>query len=163
VRPRWLVAAGLVFPALGLAAQVPDPGMVGTWSGNGDVVVNWTKQRTIHVRLMILPDGSVTGEIGDAALTSGRVSTNRGAIGRLLNIKTDYIVEGKLRGPVISAEHVQRDAVKMPLMWDGTEFSGGLHTSGSPFGGAARMVFSATHLHLTRDLPAIAPVGILTR
>ena len=153
---QWLVAASLLFPPISLLGQLPDPRMIGTWSGSGDVVVNWTKQRTIHVRVIILPDGSVSGEIGDARLTNGRLSTNRGAIGRLLNIKTDYIVEGKLRGPVISAEHMQRDEVKMPLMWSGSEFSGGLHTSGSVFGGGERMIFSATHLRLTQESAAIA-------
>jgi hypothetical protein len=145
-----LVAALALLPALSLRAQVPDPGMVGAWSGDGQIVVNWTDQSFIHVRLDILADGSVTGTVGDARLTAGRISRNRGPIGRLLNIKTDYIVRGELRGPVIASEHIERDRVNLPLNWDGRTFRGGLHTSGSAFGGADRMVLTAFHLELTR-------------
>jgi hypothetical protein len=44
----------------------------------------------------------------------------------------------------------------MPLNWNESEFSGGLHTSGSAFGGADRMIFTAFHLRLTREPLAIA-------
>jgi len=148
---RSLVAALALLPALSLGAQVPDTGMVGAWSGEGKIVVNWTNQSFIQVRLDIRADGSVTGSVGDARLTKGRISRNRGAIGRLLNLKTDYIVRGELHGPVIASEHIERDRVSLPLNWDGDTFQGGLHTSGSAFGGADRMVFSAFDLYLRRD------------
>jgi hypothetical protein len=153
---QWLLAATLLLPALSVSGQLPDRAMMGTWSGDGQIVVNWTSQRSIHVRLVILADGNVSGEVGDARLTNGRIARNRGAIGRFLNIKTDYIVFGDLRGPVIASEHIQRDGVKMPLNWNEREFSGGLHTSGSAFGGADRMIFTAFHLRLTRERLAIA-------
>jgi hypothetical protein len=158
-----LVVVALALPALGLRGQLPDPAMIGTWSGDAQIVVNWTDQASIHVRLDIVADGSVSGQVGDAQLKKGRMARNRGAIGRLLQIKTDYIVSGELHGRVIASEHVQRDGVKMPLNWDGNVFSGGLHTSGSAFGGADRMALSAFHLRLTRDPPAIVPVGLITR
>jgi hypothetical protein len=158
-----LVVAALVLAPLSLRGQLPDPAMIGTWSGDGQIVVNWTHQRSIHVQLVILADGAVGGRVGDAKLTNGRVARNRGAIGRLLHIKTDYIVSGELHGPVIASEHIQRDRVKIPLNWNGSVFSGGLHTSGSAFGGADRMALSAFHLRLTRDPPAIVPVGLITR
>jgi hypothetical protein len=147
---RGLLAAALVGAAR-LSGQVPDSGMIGTWSGDGQIVVNWTDQPSIHVRLVILADGSVSGRAGDADLTNGRITTNRGPIGRFLHIKTDYIVSGQLVGPLIAAERIQRDAVKLPLNWNGSAFTGALHTSGSAFGGADRMVFTAFHLRLTRD------------
>jgi hypothetical protein len=149
-RHRLLVVA-LLLPTLSLSGQLPDPAMVGTWSGDGQIVVNWTDQRSIHVRLVIVADGSVSGAVGDAQLTSARIARNRGAIGRFLHIKTDYIVSGELRGPVIASEHVQRDGVKMPLNWNGSVFTGALHTSGSAFGGAHRMAFTASHLRLARE------------
>lgn len=148
---RWLVAAAVSLPVVGLPGQVPDAGMIGTWSGDGQIVVNWTDQPSIRLRLIILPDGSVSGRVGDANLTSGRITTNRGPVGRFLHIKTDYIVSGRLLGPVIAAEHIRREAVKLPLNWNGSAFTGSLHTSGSAFGGADRMVFTALHLRLTRE------------
>jgi len=152
---RWLAAAAVLLPVLSLNGQLPNAGMIGTWSGHGQVVVNWTDQPSIHVRLVILVDGSVSGRVGDANLTNGRITMNRGPIGRFLHIKTDYIVSGQLVGPVIAAAHIQRDAVKLPLNWNGSAFTGALHTSGSAFGGADRMVFTAFHLRLTRDPSAM--------
>jgi hypothetical protein len=160
-RHRLLVVA-LLLPTLSLSGQLPDPAMIGTWSGDGQIVVNWTDQRSIHVRLVIVADGSVSGGVGDAQLTSARIARNRGAIGRFLHIKTDYIVSGELRGPVIASEHIQRDGVKMPLNWNGSEFTGALHTSGSAFGGADRMVFTAFHLRLAREPSAIVAGGSIT-
>ena len=51
----------------------------------------------------------------------------------------------------------------MPLNWDGNAFSGGLHTSGSAFGGADRMALSAFNLRLTRDPPATVRGSLITR
>jgi len=160
---HWLAAVALLLAPLALSGQLPDPAMIGTWRGDGQIVVNWTDQPSIHVRLVIAADGSVSGEVGDARLTSARIARNRGAIGRFLHIKTDYIVSGVLRGLVIASENVHRDGVKMPLNWNGSGFSGSLHTSGSAFGGADRMVFTAFHLHLTREPPAIVSGGFNTR
>lgn len=159
---RWLVMA-LALPALGLRGQLSDPAMIGTWSGDAQIEVNWTDQRSIHVQLDIRADGNVSGQVGDARLKNGRMARNRGVLGRFLRIKTDYIVSGELHGSIIASEHIQRDAVKMPLNWDGNAFSGGLHTTGSAFGGADRMALSAFHLRLTRDPPAIVWGSFVTR
>jgi hypothetical protein len=158
-----LVVAALLLPAVSLSGQLPDPAMIGTWSGDGQIVVNWTDQPSIHVRLVIVADGSVSGEVGDARLSNARITRNRGSIGRFLHIKTDYIVSGELRGPIIASEHIQRDGVKMPLNWNRSVFSGALHTSGSAFGRADRMAFTAFHLRLTRDPPPIVAGGFITR
>ena len=58
-----LVVVALALPALGLGGQLPDPAMIGTWSGDAQIVVNWTDQPSIHVRLDILADGSVSGQV----------------------------------------------------------------------------------------------------
>lgn len=155
----WCWLAGLVasagFATSSARSAVPDPKMAGRWSGTAEIVVNWTVQRTLRVELLIAPDGVVTGRIGDAALSAGRFERNRGAVGRFLGIKTDFIVTGQLSGQVIAAEGVQRPAVKLPLNWVDETFAGGLHTSGSKFGGKSDMILSATHLKLARspDLP----------
>jgi hypothetical protein len=159
---HWLAAVALLLPSLTLSGQLPDPAMIGTWRGDGQIVVNWTDRPSIYVRLVIAADGSVSGDVGDARLTSARIARNRGAIGRFLHIKTDYIVSGELRGLVIAAENVHRDRVNLPLNWNGSVFTGSLHTSGSAFGGADRMAFTAFHLHLTRE-PPIVPGGFNTR
>ncbi len=156
---HWLAAVALFLPPVIPSGRLPDPAMIGTWCGDGQIVVNWTNKASIHVRLVIAADGSVSGDVGDAQLTNARISRNRGAIGRFLRIKTDYLVSGELHGLVIAAENLHRDMVNLPLNWNGSVFSGSLHTNGSAFGGADRMVLTAFHLHLTREPPAIVSGG----
>lgn len=148
---RRLLAAAISWTATTQSAQVPERDMIGTWAGYAQIVVKWTDQPSIHVLLVILAGGAVSGEVGNARIAHGRITANRGPVGRFLHIKTDYIVSGELEGPVIAAEHVLRDGVKLPLNWDGTAFTGSVHTTGSMFGGADRMVFTAMHLQLTRQ------------
>lgn len=124
--------------------------MTGVWCGSARIVVNWTVEKRLGVRLAIAPSGDVTGQVGDAELIGGRLKANRGAVGRMLNIKTDYIVVGKLQGPIIAAEKVTRSTVKMPLNWTGSELRGALGTDGSAFGGKERMVLTAQHLVMRR-------------
>jgi len=122
--------------------------MTGGFKGSAKIIVNWTKQKQLPVEVVIADDGSVTGKIGDATLDDGRLKKNRGAIGRKLNIKTDYIIVGQLSGPVIKAENIERKAVSIPLNFKGGAFSGGVHTSGSKIGGQSGMKLSASGLTL---------------
>ena len=156
-----LVPLGLAFGALALFASSPavaaldDPAMAGRWSGTADIVVNWTTQRTLRVDLVIATDGSVTGTVGDAKLSRAQLTHNRGALGRALHVKTDYIVTGDLHGDIIAAEGIRREGTAtLPLNWVGGHFEGGLHTSGSSFGGKEKMVLTATRLKLHQNPPA---------
>ncbi len=132
----------------------------GVWCGSARIVVNWTVEKKLGVRLAIAPSGDVTGQIGDAQLVAGRLKANRGPVGRMLNIKTDYIVVGKLQGPIIAAEKITRSSVNIPLNWTGSELRGGVGTDGSAFGGKERMVFTAQGLVLRRWIvPASREIG----
>ena len=143
-----------------VSAMVPEVGssqsraaldsLSGVWCGSAPIMVNWTIEKKLGVRLAIAPPGDVTGQIGDAQLVAGRVKANRGAVGKMLSIKTDYIVVGKLKGPIIAAEKITRSTVKIPLNWTGSELKGGLGTDGSAFGGKEQMVLTAQDLALRR-------------
>jgi hypothetical protein len=141
----------LTYPAEGLSqSKASLDSMAGVWCGSARIVVDWTVQKNLGLRLTIDRSGNVTGQVGDAELTSGRVKANRGPVGRMLNMRTDYIIVGKLRGPIIAAESVSRSEVKIPVNWTGSEFRGAVHTDGSSFGGKGRMVLSASQLVLRR-------------
>ena len=126
------------------------PAMAGTWSGNAHIVVNWTEQKKLPVRVAITQDGTVAGTVGDATLRDGRLRRNRNAIGRALNVKTDWIIEGKLEGAIIKSEGIQRDSVKLPLNWIDDHYEGGVNTSGSAVGGKQSMWLAAQQLRLER-------------
>jgi len=131
---------------------VVTPAMVRHWEGNARIIVSWCKQTNLPISLGIHSDGSVTGIIGDAVLSQGRLQRNRGWLGRKLHLKTDYIIIGDLAGSIVAAEGITRSGVKMPLNFSGGTFVGGLHTSGSKFGGKDRMILSAS-LTLTNKMP----------
>ena len=132
------------------ADRVATSTMTGAWQGQARIIVAWSSQKNLTLRLNTAADGSVSGKIGDATLSDGILKKNRGRLGRFLRIKTDYIIEGNLQGPIIASQKITRKSVKIPLNFDGTKFTGGLHTSGHAIGGEARMKLSASQLTLTR-------------
>jgi len=143
-RTGLLYAASMTILLSGVAAaQAALPQMCGRWKGTADIVVNWTKARTLPVEIAIAADDRVTGKIGDATILNGRFRANRGWLGRALHVKTDWIIDGRLEGPIIAAENVVRDEVMMPLDWKGSGFEGGIATSGSKIGEGDTMVLTA--------------------
>lgn len=132
------------------AESVVTPTMVGHWEGTARIIVTWCQQTNLPVKLNIGADGKVTGTVGDATLVNARLERNRGWLGRKLNVKTDYLISGDLKGSVIAAEGIKRSGVKMPLNFTRGTFVGGVHTSGWLAGGKEGMVLSASSLVLTR-------------
>ena len=120
------------------------PDIVGHWQGGGRIIVTWCQQTNLPLALEIKGDGTVTGKVGDATLTKGRFRRNRGWLGRKLNIKTDYIITGSLEGPIVAAEGIVRSGVKIPVNNSAGKLVGGIHTTGSKFGGKKRMILSAS-------------------
>ena len=144
-RARDMVLAAFATLALGSAggAQAVRPEMVGKWAGTADIFVNWTKARTLPVKIEIAADDRVNGKIGDAKIVNGRFRSNRGWLGRALHIKTDWMIDGRLEGPIIVAEGIVREELMMPLNWNSSRFEGGIATSGSKIGDRDNMVFTA--------------------
>jgi hypothetical protein len=145
-----LFVALLLVSRLSAGESVPTPPMVGHWEGSARIIVIWCQQTNLPVAVDIQADGSVTGKVGDAALINGRFKRNRGWLGRKLNLKTDYIIRGKLTGSVVAAEGITRSGVWMPLNFNDGAFVGSLDTSGWKIGGKKRMILSTARLTLTR-------------
>jgi hypothetical protein len=143
---RWhvvLAMSATTLLASGAAGQAARPEMCGRWKGTADIIVNWTKARTLPVEIAIAADDRVTGKIGDATILNGRFRANRGWLGRALHIKTDWLIDGRLEGPIIAAESIARDELLMPLNFRGMTFEGGIATSGSKIGDRDTMVLTA--------------------
>jgi len=144
IRYRLLVAASMMIALSAKAsAQVATPSLIGRWGGVADIVVDWTEQRTLAINIVIGADDQVTGSVGDAKLVRGRLQRNRGWLARALRIKTDYIIEADLDGPIIRAENVQREAIQIPFNWRDGRLVGSVNSSGDKIGNAASKVFTA--------------------
>jgi len=127
------VLMALVLAPLALCAQGSP--LAGHWTGFGDVVVSWTRARTLPADIVIAGDGVVTGTIGDAKLLNARFRKNRGRLASMMGWKTEYIIEGELEGPILHAEGLLRESVKIPLNVDGDRLKGSVATNGKPYGG----------------------------
>lgn len=122
--------------------------LAGEWSGNAAIIVAWVKQKSLPLRLNIAADGTVTGSVGDAALRDAKFISN--ALG-----STRFRVHGRLEGNLVDAEEIRRDAVDILFnVADDGSLVGGLHSSGSKFGGSKSMKLSATKMVLKRAEPA---------
>ena len=134
----------------------PSPELLrGDWIGDAKIIVTWCEQDRVAVSLAIAPDGRVEGTIGDAKLRQAYLAWNRGALGRQLDIKSDYIVRGELEGALVAQEGIERDSVFLPFDTETRELGelvlvGGVATSGSKFGGRDEMILSASGLVLRR-------------
>jgi len=145
-----LLLAVLIASTLQAADEAVPKSMIGHWEGNARIIVDWCKQQQLHVAIDINSNGSITGKVGDATLTHGQFTSNRGWIGRKLNLATDYIIRGDLTGPIVSAEDITRPSVSIPLNFSNGSFVGGIHTSGSKLGDKKDMPLSAAVLKLTQ-------------
>ena len=84
--------------------------------------------RALNVVFTIHPDGSVTGQVGDAAVLSDRMAYNRSWFGKLMNWRLAYAVHGKLDHAVQeSGRFVFAGQFTAPLTMQGRYLSGALY------------------------------------
>jgi hypothetical protein len=135
-------AAMLSVPAVAVS-QVATPMTIGRWEGEANIVGDWTRQRTLAVNIAIFADDKVIGTVGDATLVNGRLLRNRGRLSATLQLKTEYIIEATLDGPIIRAENIERANVHMALDARNGRLEGGINTSGWKAGGSESAMLSA--------------------
>jgi hypothetical protein len=80
----------------------------------------------VATALTIAADGRVTGHVGGAELGGCVVEANRGWFGRLLHIKTDFIIRGKIIGAVVPGSESGTHAINAPFNLDGARIAGTL-------------------------------------
>src|ERR1017187_8180659 len=85
---------------VGLGAPTSPPPRRAGGGGRGHANLTTVSRQAlpdeIPVVFTIGPDGSVSGAVGNAALTNGQLAANRSWFGRLMNWRTDYVIRGTL-------------------------------------------------------------------
>lgn len=140
----WFVLIGLSLPACASGPEAPPDALVGRWSGSARIVVDFCAADSVPLALSIQSDGTVAGRVGDAELVDATYARNRGPIGRLFKVKTDSIIQGRLVGPLVAAESIERDSIDIPFDLKFGRLDGGFHTSGTKLGPREEGVVSAT-------------------
>lgn len=116
-------------PPLMTRAGRPPAEMVGTWYANLTTAPRRPLPDEIPVVFTIGPDGSVSGTVGAAVLTSGQLVLNRSWFGRLMNWRTDYQIRGALSRVIESHGGIAGDRFSAPLNPRGSELDGALFLS----------------------------------
>jgi hypothetical protein len=85
-------------------SQAADPisALAGHWKGQGKILANWTTRHELAVDLMVTPEGSVSGTIGDAQIASGRVESGQ-------------VVKVRLEGALLHDDGVVRKEYELRL------------------------------------------------
>lgn len=119
---------------------------IGTWKGEGKIIVAWCEQKQLSFELQIDLDGNVSGKIGNALIRYGKIRLNNIVYRRLGNRK--YIIDAKLSNYLIEKEKIKRESIRVFLDFENPFFVGGFHTSGSKFGGKDKMILSGSSVRL---------------
>ncbi|MDO9256739.1 MAG: hypothetical protein Q7U54_14565 [Bacteroidales bacterium] len=80
----------------------------------------------VMVSLMIDKSGEVIGMVGDAMFESCSVKQNRGWIARQLGIKTDFLIQGTLKGNIFEKDTILNKSISIPFNIENGELKGSL-------------------------------------
>jgi hypothetical protein len=116
-------------PPLMTQSGAPPAELVGTWQASLTTVSRQPLPTEIPVAFTIGPDGSVAGSIGNAVVIHGQFERNRSWFGRLMNWRTEYMIQGTLSQVVESYGGTAGDRFSAPLEPRGAELHGALFLS----------------------------------
>ena len=131
----FAVAVTLASAGVRTASAQPPSSLAGHWSAHPVVSVRsrppgggylFTRNQ-VEIDLRVAEDGSVIGSVGGATIVDGALRRNRGWLGRLLHVKTDYIIRGRLEGPIFPGDTIRNKRISAPFnlrdgAMDGTLF-----------------------------------------
>ena len=113
---------------------VPDPALLGSWHGTDHFFGLNAKEASpdragtpfVETALTISAEGKVEGHVGGAQLEDCVLNPNRGWLGRLLHIKTDYILQGKIVGSVCPGSEGGVHDIRAPFDREGDRLDGSI-------------------------------------
>jgi hypothetical protein len=88
-------------------ARTPPAEYVGHWKGMARIGVTFVQRSTLDIDVVIHPDGTVTGSVGDARIASGRFQEHTW-YEKLFGNK-GYVLRVALKGDLIADEKIRRD------------------------------------------------------
>lgn len=123
----------ILFAFVSCSNQVIPVELSGTYSGNNRIIVRYQKdgqyifyEDNAVVTIDISNNHMVTGIVGGAIFSDCRIVPNRGWIARQLNIKTDYLITGKLSGSTFSKDSISEKDISIPFNMEDKELKGSL-------------------------------------
>jgi len=153
--PKFLIAFSIAFFVFNLLTEVHafvgefvGKDFIGTWRGEGRIIVTWSEQKQLSFVLQIDRHGNVRGKIGNARIHDGKIKLNH-IFYRLLGNR-NYIIDAKLTNYIVESEKIIRESIRIFLDYENNFLVGGFHTSGSKIGGKEKMILSGTGIKLIK-------------
>ena len=113
-------------PPLMTAALHPGPDLAGAWRARVTGPLGRPLAAPIDAVLTIHPDASVSGTVGAATLLDGRIFNNRSWFGKLLHVRVDYGIEGRLSETLRLYENIADTRFNAGLVRRGPNLEGSL-------------------------------------
>ena len=105
------------------AWEVPE-NLIGKWSSKQLVKVR-TKENgkfifisapdSVLLQFAINEKGNVIGKLGDAVFENCKVKKNRGEVGKTLNLATDFVIKGNLKGTIFPGDPYVTKEISAPF------------------------------------------------
>lgn len=118
--------------------------LTGRFSGKAKIIASWCKQDSLVFELKIDKQGDISGVIGEANITQGKVRKNTWG-------SRDYLIKADLSGYIVGKEKIMRESIKIPFDLVDTKLISGFATSGLKVGGKDRMILSGADLILVKQ------------
>lgn len=122
---RLILASCLAFLLFASCKQWEVPALlVGKWESKQKVTVR-TKEKGKYVfinapdslllQFSIDDKGNVSGHLGDATFENCKVFKNRSGLGKRLNLATDYVIKGHLKGAIFAKDPYLTKEISAPF------------------------------------------------
>jgi hypothetical protein len=106
--------------------------LAGSWSGVQSVSTRYTDKEhkfcfiedTLPVMITIRPDGKVSGFVGPSKFVNCKVDKNRGWLGKILHIATDFGIEGFLSGKLNMQDKQSVKKIAIPFNIEDSSMNG---------------------------------------
>jgi hypothetical protein len=105
----------------------------GIYTGNARAIIRFDndgqyiyRDKNVMISLNIDSIGHVTGLVGEATFEECNVKQNRGWIARQLNIKTDFLIRGMLKGNIFDKDTITNKDITIPFNIVNGELKGSL-------------------------------------
>ncbi|MBI5916705.1 MAG: hypothetical protein HY842_15110 [Bacteroidetes bacterium] len=135
------------------SSQVEPEIPVGSWSATQETTVRFKAPRepfrfvsdTVGIAVNIHDDGTVDGSVGEADFEGCSIRRNRGNLGRQLNLATDFVITGKLRGSIFPQDTLVEKPISMPFNMKDNFMDGAI------FQKNGMGIFPMVNIHLARQ------------
>lgn len=83
-------------------------------------------QDSVLLKMKIDQYGNITGTLGNAIFESCKVQKNRGELGRTLNLATDFVIKGKLKGKIFDDDPYSEKEISAPFDVSNNKMNGSI-------------------------------------